>query len=158
MAVLRQQAVKKAKKMGICTQCLKLKSIKDRFQCQRCINTNRRKYKKRKAVDKDLCRSINPLRQIIIKYARDNAICTKCFGRTTKGSEYFQCAICRTKKNACRVKSSKPVGRPKGIKLTNQQRRDKKAGYQKKYKLNALTNKVRKLDKIRRAVEKGVEL
>ena len=139
MALLRQQAVAKAKKMGICTQCLKLKAIKSRMQCQRCIDTNRRKWKT----------STNPFRQKIMDYAEEHNICTRCFCRDTTGSEIRQCVTCR---------KIKPIGRPKGSTLTDKQRRDRKAGYQKKYKLNALTNKVRKLDRIRRAVKKGVEL
>jgi hypothetical protein len=47
MLSVRQRAVKKAKKMGICTQCLKHPATEARYQCQRCIDTNRRKQKMR---------------------------------------------------------------------------------------------------------------
>ena len=40
---IRAQSVAKAKKIGICTQCLKLKALKHHYQCQRCIDTNRKK-------------------------------------------------------------------------------------------------------------------
>lgn len=40
---IRSKAVEEAKRNGICSQCLKHKAKEHMWQCERCINTNRRK-------------------------------------------------------------------------------------------------------------------
>lgn len=42
---IRAQAVEMARAQGLCTQCLKHKVAPHRYQCQRCIDTNRRKWR-----------------------------------------------------------------------------------------------------------------
>jgi len=44
---IRAQAVEQARAEGLCTQCLKNKAAPHRFQCQRCIDTNKRKWERR---------------------------------------------------------------------------------------------------------------
>ena len=55
---IRAESVAKAKAIGICTQCLKLRALKHHYQCQRCIDTNRKKrrIKEMKVDREDNCR------------------------------------------------------------------------------------------------------
>jgi hypothetical protein len=160
---LRSEMVSKAKSQGVCTQCLKNKATKDRLQCQRCIDTNKRKRERRKHkydeyqannYDKTLK---NRLRQKVIDFAYENRICTKCFSRKATDT-LRQCDICLERKRRWKIAHEVPVkkkrGRPRKPKPTKQEVRAR----QKQYQRTALVNKVRKLDRIRYAVEKGREL
>jgi hypothetical protein len=163
MSQIRAKAVAEAKKAGICTQCLNNRATKGRVQCQRCIDTNKRKREKRKhKYDEYLARSYdkslgNEYRDKIIRYAARNKICTKCFGRPTL--EHRQCDICLERKRRWKIaregerKPSKKAGRPKKYK----NERERKAA-QREYAKNRLYKKVRNLDRIRYAVEKGGKL
>jgi hypothetical protein len=149
---LRSEAVAKAKELGLCTQCLKNKAMAERMQCERCIETNKRKRERRKkkydayqAQNHDRRNLNNKYRKKMIAYAIEQNICTKCFGRPAK--ELKQCDICLERKRrwALKAKKKKPT-------------REEVRAKQKEYRKKALYNKVRKLDRIRYAVEKGGEL
>ena len=45
---IRAMAVQEAKEQGLCTQCLKHPHADERLQCQRCIDTNRKKWREQK--------------------------------------------------------------------------------------------------------------
>lgn len=47
MNEIRKESSELAKAMGLCTQCHKNKAEPHRYQCKRCIETNRRKQQKR---------------------------------------------------------------------------------------------------------------
>jgi hypothetical protein len=154
--------VKKAKKMGVCTQCLKLKRLKNRLQCQRCIDTNKRKREKRKALYaelqaksydyKVLASSKNPLREKIMAYAVEQGICTKCFGRPAE-VPLRQCAICLERKRMWKLKAQERT--PKKKKQDKPVDKTKQREYAKKYARKKLTKKVTSLDRIAHAVEQG---
>lgn len=88
MSELRKKAVEEAKAKGICTQCLKHKAAPHRYQCQRCIDTNQRKQRKRSVIMKKATRE-----------AHAKGICTKCLkNKAVKGFRY--CEACREKDRA----------------------------------------------------------
>lgn len=139
MSTIRSEMVIKAKSMGICTQCLRLKSLKNGNQCQRCLDTGRRKYKMR-------CARANPLRRKIMNYASKHDICTKCFGRSTKDTDCAQCEVCREVKRMWKERYN--AKKQRKIPSITKQRE-----YTKRYKKKSLLKKVIKLDRIRYAVE-----
>lgn len=83
MGVIRSEAVKLAKQMGLCTQCMKHKAEPERFQCTRCIETNHRKWFKRRS---------GRMKQKT-KEARAKGICTKCLKSPAKEGRAY-CEPC----------------------------------------------------------------
>ena len=55
MSVIRTDAIEQAKLNGICTQCLKNEAMPHRFQCERCIATNKRKNERRRKMKMCKC-------------------------------------------------------------------------------------------------------
>jgi hypothetical protein len=153
---LRAEAVKKAKRKGICTQCLKHPAINGRVQCQRCIDTNKRKrkanpeqYAMYQARNYDKHKQ-TPERKAVIQFCVEHYICTKCMRRPTT-SGIFTCEVCRDR-NKMVYKVEKP--KKKRTKLTEQEKKQRQREYAKKYKHKKLVEKVRKLDRIKHSVEK----
>jgi hypothetical protein len=103
MNTLRSETVIKAKANGICTQCLKQPAMGGRLQCERCIETNKRKRIKRKDKyaeyqarnwDKNIR---TPERKAVLAFCIAHNICTRCMGRpTTSGRR--NCEICLERK------------------------------------------------------------
>jgi hypothetical protein len=161
---VRQHAVQFAKKRGLCTQCLKNPHAKERLQCTRCINTNKRKRERRKhKYDEYQARNHdanlkNPYRKIIIQHAIEENICTKCFGRPTTTTR--QCDICLERKlrwaRTKRLKKKEKRGRKRLY--TDEQRKEKQREYNRKYRKKQKVKKIINLDRIKHAVAKGGEL
>lgn len=140
---LRTIAVRVARDRGICSQCLKNPAAPERMQCQRCIDTNRRKQQQRKI----------SFRRRINAYAFKIGACTRCFSRSAQ-KPYKVCQECRDYKSMrlrkiARTQPPKKLGRPRSAKPF-----DKKA-YMKEYRKKRLYKKIRNLALIRHAVEDG---
>lgn len=164
---LRSVAVQKAREEGICTQCLKNKAAEDRRQCQRCIDKNREKrlrkpeqYSKYQATNFDRSLSTEASKKVI-NFCIKNKICTRCHVRYTDG-EFRNCERCLARKRKYKTGSidRKKVGRKNKAEVKKAEAKTKQTvrEKQREYKRKALVEKVRKLDRIRYAVEKGKEL
>lgn len=169
MSELRSKVVDEARKAGICTQCINRRATKDRLQCQRCIDTNNRKRAKRKhkydeyqTRNHDRRSLNNKYRTKINEYAITVGICTTCHGRPVSG-DLRQCDTCLERKRRWKITKAgieRPVGRPVGVhtkwkKEKKPKNKKQLRAYAREYKKKALYNKVRKLDQISYAVEKG---
>lgn len=145
---LRTIAVRIARDTGVCSQCLKNKALPERMQCQRCIDTNRRKQQHRKI----------SFRRRINAYAVKIGACTRCFSREAQ-KPYRFCQECRDYKSVWRRKISRRPELPQ--KKCGRPRRetpfDRKA-YAKEYRKKRLYKKIRNLALIRHAVEDGKTL
>ncbi len=162
---LRQQMLIKAKKQGICTQCLKHPAQTGCRQCERCINTNRRKrdmsaekYKEYTASAYDYRKFIvqhNPLRMKVHAFAKRNGICTKCFGRPADKPK-VQCELCLERRRCWKFREHSKIGRPimKRAKKTKQDTQK----YNKLYKKKRFYKKMSKIKLLTRAIETGATL
>jgi len=160
---LRQEMVIKAKKLGICTQCLKHKALPNCRQCQRCIDTNKHKrvlrsekYKEYQARAYDYRKFMtqnNPLRRKIHEYAKKLGICTKCFGRLADKPN-AQCDLCLERRRCWKHNMKSRIGRPKS-------KKNKTADtlkYNRLYKKKRLYKKMQSIKTLNRAIETGGKL
>lgn len=122
----------------------------------------------------------NPIRQIVIAFCKKKKICTRCFAAYSE-EKTSQCEYCLVKRRVYKkravtknpnlnkqyyqkhkedIKRKAALYRKRKKALVHKEtlNKEKIRAKQKEYKRKALVKKVRKLDRIKYAVEKGKEL
>jgi hypothetical protein len=103
---------------------------------------------------------------LVYKYLMRKGICTSCHrdwakkGCDNAGNKFYTCEKCYIRKDSYKKRNSRKIGRPNDCHSPWGKKKPKKsdAEQQRIYKKKKLYEKVRKLDRIRHAVETGKEL